>query len=115
MKLNSLQALYKEQLQDLYSAEQQLVKALPKMVKTASSQQLKTAFEQHLEQTKGHAERIERIFRDLGGSATGKKCKGMEGLIAEGEEMVKEDADADVKDAGLIAAANRVEHYEIAG
>ena len=115
MKLNSLQALYKEQLQDLHSAEEQLTKALPKMAKTASSPQLRTAFEQHLEQTKGHAERIERIFRDLGGSPNGKKCKGMEGLIAEGEEMIKENADPDVKDAGLIAAANRVEHYEIAG
>jgi ferritin-like metal-binding protein YciE len=115
MKLNSLQALYKEQLQDLYSAEQQLIKALPKMAKTASSPQLRMAFEQHLEQTKGHAGRIEQIFRDLGGSPNGKKCKGMEGLIAEGDEMIKENADADVKDAGLIAAANRVEHYEMAG
>jgi ferritin-like metal-binding protein YciE len=115
MKLNSLQALYKEQLQDLYSAEQQLIKALPKMAQTASAPQLKNAFQQHLEQTRGHAERIERIFRDLGGSPSGKKCKGMEGLIAEGEEMIKERGDPDVKDAGLIAAAQRVEHYEIAG
>ena len=114
MKLNSLQALYKEQLKDLYSAEQQLIRALPKMAKSASSPQLKNAFQQHLEQTKGHAARIERLFQDLDGSPRGKKCKGMEGLIAEGEEMIKEDADPDVKDAGLIAA-NRVEHYEIAG
>jgi ferritin-like metal-binding protein YciE len=114
MKLNSLQALYKEELKDLYSAEQQLIKALPKMAKAASSPQLKRAFEQHLEQTKGHAERIERLFQDLDGSPRGKKCKGMEGLIMEGDEMAKEDAEPDVKDAALISAANRVEHYEIA-
>ncbi len=115
MKLNSLQALYKDHLKDLYSAEQQLIKALPKMAKSASSPQLKNAFQMHLEQTKSHAERIERLFQDLDGSPRGKKCKGMEGLIMEGEEMIKEDADPDVKDAGLIAAAQRVEHYEIAG
>ena len=115
MKLQSLQDLYVEQLQDLYDAENQLVKALPKMAKAASEPQLQQAFEQHLTQTKTHVERIEQIFKTMGSSPKGKSCKAMKGLIEEGEEMIKQRADAAVRDAGLIAAAQRVEHYEIAG
>lgn len=115
MKLDSLRELYIEELRDLYSAEQQITKALPKMVDAASSSQLKQAFQLHLEQTEGQIRRLEQIFEGLGVSPKGKTCKGMEGLIREGEEMIKEKADAAVRDAGLISAAQRVEHYEIAG
>jgi ferritin-like metal-binding protein YciE len=115
MKLDSLHALYIEQLQDLYSAEQQLTKALPKMAKAAHSPKLKAAFEGHLEQTKTHIERLEQIFKSLNTKHGNITCKGMQGLIEEGDEMIKEKADPDVKDAGLIAAAQRVEHYEMAG
>ena len=114
-KLATLEDLYEDLLKDLYSAEKQLVKALPKMAKNAKSADLQRAFEQHLSQTEGHVERIERIFSDLGGSPRGKKCVGMEGLIEEGAELLKEDVDPEVLDAGLIAAAQKVEHYEIAG
>lgn len=115
MKLDSLNKLYIEQLKDIYSAENQLVRALPKMAKAAASPDLQKAFQQHLEQTKGHVQRIEQIFGELDYSPNGPKCKAMEGLIEEGEELIKEkDADPDVLDAGLIAAAQRVEHYEIA-
>ena len=115
MKLESLQDLYVEQLQDLYSAESQLVKALPQMAKGASSPQLRTAFEDHLEQTKQHVQRLENIFYNLGVAAKGKKCKGMQGLIEEGKEALDEEAVPEVRDAALIAAAQRVEHYEMAG
>jgi ferritin-like metal-binding protein YciE len=115
MKLDDLRALYIEQMQDLYSAETQLIEALPLMAKAAKSKQLKSAFETHLTQTQEHVRRLEQIFERMGEKAKGKKCKGMEGLIKEGNEMIKEDADPDVLDAGLIAAANRIEHYEIAG
>jgi ferritin-like metal-binding protein YciE len=116
MKLDSLQKLYVEQLKDLYSAETQLVEALPKMAKAASSTELRQAFQEHLAQTKEHVSRLEQIFKDLEYKPTGQKCKGMAGLIEEGEEMIEEDdADDDVRDAGLIAAAQRVEHYEISG
>jgi ferritin-like metal-binding protein YciE len=115
VKATSLQELYVEQLQDLYSAEQQLIKALPKLVEASSSEELRTAFGEHLEQTKGHAGRLEQIFERLGESAKGEKCKGMEGLIKEGSEVVEKDMEDEVKDAALIAAAQRVEHYEIAG
>jgi ferritin-like metal-binding protein YciE len=117
MKLNSLQDLYIEELRDLYSAENQITKALPKMAKAASSPKLKTAFEEHLEQTKGHVERLETIFKKLGKSPTGKTCAAMKGLVEEGSELIdeKDDADPAVLDAGLIAAAQRVEHYEMAG
>jgi ferritin-like metal-binding protein YciE len=115
MKLESLRDLYVEQLQDLYSAEQQLIKALPKMAKAASSEELKAAFEDHLGQTRQHAQRIETIFEQMGEKAKGKKCKAMEGLVEEGGEVIKEDMDDGIKDAALIAAAQRVEHYEIAG
>jgi ferritin-like metal-binding protein YciE len=115
MKLNTLEDLLVDNLQDLYDAENQLVKALPKMAKAASSEPLRSAFEQHWEETKGHAERLERVFTALGQKAKRKTCKAMEGLIEEGEEMIGEKADPVVKDAGLIGAAQRVEHYEMAG
>jgi ferritin-like metal-binding protein YciE len=115
METNRLKHLYVEELKDLYSAETQLVKALPKMAKAATSEELQTGFETHLEQTKGHVERLEEIFKALGESPKGKKCKGMEGLIKEGAEMIEEDIAPEEKDAGLISAAQRVEHYEIAG
>jgi ferritin-like metal-binding protein YciE len=115
MKLESLRDLYVEQLQDLYNAEQQLIKALPKMAKAASSEELKAAFEDHLGQTRQHAQRIETIFEQMGEKAKGKKCKAMEGLVEEGGQVIKEDMDEGIKDAALIAAAQRVEHYEIAG
>jgi ferritin-like metal-binding protein YciE len=114
MKLANLQDLLVEQLKDLYSAENQLIKALPKMAKAASSADLKAGFEEHLEQTKKQAERIEQICEGLGVSPKGKKCAAMEGLIEEGKELMEEDADPAVLDAGLIAAAQKVEHYEMA-
>ena len=110
-----LKELYIDELKDLYSAENQLVKALPKMAKAAKSNELKQGFEEHLEQTRGHVERLEKIFTALDEKPTGKKCKGMEGLLEEGKEWMEEDADPEVMDAGLIAAAQHVEHYEIAG
>jgi ferritin-like metal-binding protein YciE len=113
-KMTTLEDLYTDMLKDLYSAEKQLVKALPKMAKNAQSPDLQKAFQEHLKQTEGHVERIERIFSDLEGSPRGKKCVGMEGLIEEGNEILQEDAEPDVLDAGLIAAAQKVEHYEIA-
>lgn len=115
MKTESLHELYIEQLRDLYDAETQLVRALPKLAEAANSEELRSGFEKHLEQTKGHVQRLEEIFQALGEKPTGEKCKGMEGLIKEGSELAKEDMDEDVKDAGLIASAQRVEHYEIAG
>ena len=115
MARESLHDIYVEQLQDLYNAEQQLIKALPKMARAASSEELKAAFEDHLGQTRQHAQRIETIFEQMGEKAKGKKCKAMEGLVEEGGEVIKEDMDDGIKDAALIAAAQRVEHYEIAG
>jgi ferritin-like metal-binding protein YciE len=113
-KMSTLEDLYTDLLKDLYSAEKQLVKALPKLAKNAQSPDLQKAFQEHLKQTEGHVERIERIFSDLDGSPRGKKCVGMEGLIEEGNELLQEDVQPDVLDAGLIAAAQKVEHYEIA-
>ena len=110
-----LKELYVDELKDLYSAENQLVKALPKMAKAASSDQLRQGFEKHLEQTRGHVQRLQKIFQALGESPKGKKCKGMEGLIEEGSEAMEEDYEGSVMDAALIGAAQRVEHYEIAG
>jgi ferritin-like metal-binding protein YciE len=115
MELNTLTDLYVHELKDLYSAEKQILKALPKMAKAASNKELVTGFQQHLEQTKGHAERLEQILSNHKQTTRGPKCKGMEGVIAEGAEMIEEEADVELKDAGLIAAAQRVEHYEIAG
>ncbi len=114
MKLDTLKKLYIEELRDVYSAENQLLKALPKMAKGASSDELKEAFETHLEQTKGHVERLEEIFEGLDEKPTGKTCKAMQGLIEEGSEMLEEEGEESVLDAGLIGAAQRVEHYEIA-
>jgi ferritin-like metal-binding protein YciE len=114
--LESLNDLFVEQLRDLYDAENQLIKALPKLAEGANSDELRQGFEEHLEQTKAHAQRIEQIFGQLGEKVKGKKCKGMEGLIKEGNETLEEDiADENVQDAAIIAAAQRVEHYEIAG
>jgi len=113
-KMATLEDLYTDLLKDLYSAEKQLVKALPKMAKNAQSPDLQKAFQEHLRQTEGQVERIERIFSDIEGSPRGKKCVGMEGLIEEGNELLQEDVEPDVLDAGLIAAAQKVEHYEIA-
>lgn len=115
MKANRLRHLYVEELKDLYSAETQLVKALPKMAKASSSEELRAGFEAHLDQTKEHVARLEKIFKALGESPKGKHCKGMEGLIKEGAEMIEEDPAPEELDAGLISAAQRVEHYEIAG
>jgi ferritin-like metal-binding protein YciE len=115
MPENSLQQLYVEQLKDLYSAETQLVKALSKMAKAAKSEALREGFEQHLEQTRGHVQRLEQIFDAMDESPKGRKCAGMQGLVKEGEEVVDENSDSEALDAGLIAAAQRVEHYEIAG
>ena len=115
MELETLKDLYVHELKDLYSAENQLIKALPKMAKAATNRQLTSAFNQHLEQTKRQAKRLEQILKSHGESTRAPKCEGMEGLIAEGDKMAKEDAEDEVRDAGLIAAAQRVEHYEIAG
>ena len=115
MPNQGLKELYIDELKDLYSAENQLVKALPKLAKAAASDELRQGFEEHLEQTKGHVQRLEKIFATLDESPKGKKCKGMEGLVEEGSEMIDEDFEGSVKDAGLIGAAQRVEHYEIAG
>ena len=114
MKLESLQDLYVDELKDLYSAENQLLKAIPKMAKAASAPELRTAFEDHLEETRGQVRRLEQIFKQLDASPKGKKCKAMEGLIEEGKEVMDE-AQPPVLDAALIAAAQRVEHYEMAG
>jgi ferritin-like metal-binding protein YciE len=103
-----------DELKDLYNAENQLVKALPKMAKASSSPKLRQGFEEHLEQTKGHVERLEEIFQLMKESPKGKKCKAMEGLIKEGSELTEEDFEGAVLDAGLIGAAQRVEHYEMA-
>src|SRR5438105_10054894 len=115
MKLQSLHDLFVAELRDLYSAENQIIKALPKLAKTASAPELQTAFEEHLEQTHGHVERLEQIAKRLGVTLKGKKCKAVEGLIEEGKEVMSEDAEAVVMDAALIAAAQKVEHYEMAG
>jgi ferritin-like metal-binding protein YciE len=106
--------LYVNELKDLFSAENQLLKALPKMAKAASSDELRTGFEEHLEQTKVHVQRLEEIFESLDESPKGKKCVGMEGLVKEGSEVMEEDFEDAVLDAGLIGAARRVEHYEMA-
>jgi len=115
METNRLKHLYIEELKDLYSAENQLVKAIPEMAKASSSEDLRDGFMEHLGQTKEHVARLEKIFKALGESPKGKKCKGMEGLIKEGAELIEEDPAPEELDAGLISAAQRVEHYEIAG
>lgn len=115
MQLHSLKDLYIEQLRDLYSAETQLISALPKMAQAASSADLKKAFQQHLDETRTQKQRLEQIFSEIGSSPQGETCEAMEGLIKEGEEVLHAMGDPKVKDAALIAAAQRVEHYEIAG
>jgi ferritin-like metal-binding protein YciE len=115
MELESLQDLYIHELKDLFSAETQLIKALPKMAKAATDPKLAKGFETHLAETEEHAKRLEEILKSHDETTKGPKCKGMEGLIAEGADMIEEDAEDEVRDAGLIAAAQRVEHYEIAG
>jgi len=115
MAMETLKDLYVEQLRDLYSAESQILKALPKMEKAASHDPLKMAFKEHREVTEKQVERLDRIFEMLGEKPSGHHCKGMEGLLKEGDEAIKETGDKDTLDAGLIAAAQRVEHYEIAG
>lgn len=115
MPLDSLRDLYTDELKDLYNAENQLLKALPRMAKKASAPELKEALTEHLEVTRAQVERLEQIFDALGVSPKGKKCKAMEGLIEEGKEVINEDGDPAVIDAALIACAQRVEHYEMAG
>ena len=115
MELNSLRDLYIDELKDLWSAEKQLVKALPKMAKAANDPELSKAFMTHLRQTEQQVRRLEQIFEELGESPRGKKCVGMEGLIEEGQELIKEKPEPEVLDAGLISKAQHVEHYEIAG
>ena len=115
MELDTLKDLYVQELKDLYSAEKQIVKALPKMIKAANDPELKAAFKTHLKETGEHARRLEMICKELGVSPRGKKCVGMEGLLEEGNELIQEKPDEDVLDAGLISAAQHVEHYEMAG
>jgi ferritin-like metal-binding protein YciE len=115
MQKDSLKALYIDELRDLYNAETQLVKALPKMAKAAANEQLREAFENHLRETTEHVSRLEQIFEQLGEKASGKKCMGMEGLVKEGAETMKEDYRDNMKDAAIIGAAQRVEHYEMTG
>lgn len=115
MSMDSLKDLYIDELKDLYNAENQLVKALPKMAKKASAPELQRAFQEHLGVTKTHVARLEKIFQGLGEKPTGKTCKAMKGLVEEGKEVIEEDGDPSVLDAALIGAAQRVEHYEMAG
>jgi len=115
MNLETLRELYVNELRDLYNAENQLLKALPKMAKASSSDELKEAFEKHLEQTKGHVERLEEVFEELGEKTKGKTCQAMKGLIEEGSEVLKANGEDSVIDAAIIVAAQKVEHYEIAG
>lgn len=115
MKINSLHDLYIDELRDLYDAENQLIKALPKMAEASTASELRRGFEEHLEQTRGHAQRLEQIFERLGEKAKGKKCKGMEGIVKEGSEVLDDDMNQETRDAAIIGAAQRVEHYEIAG
>jgi ferritin-like metal-binding protein YciE len=114
MKLETLRELYIEELQDLYSAETQITKALPKLIEASSAPMLQQAFEHHLGETKNHVKRLEQIFERLNENPKGKTCEGMKGLLKEGSERAGEGGEADVLDAGIIAAAQRVEHYEIA-
>jgi ferritin-like metal-binding protein YciE len=115
MKLDSLENLFVSELKDLLSAEKQLIKALPKMAKGAASESLRAAIEEHLEQTKGQVERLEQVFGLIDKAPRAEHCKAMEGLIEEGSDIIEEDGDEAVKDAAIIAAAQRVEHYEISG
>jgi ferritin-like metal-binding protein YciE len=113
-KVESLRELYVDELEDLYDAEQRIVKALPKVAEAASGSELRKALQHHLEQTRGHVQRLEQIFQALGEPAKGKKCDGMKGILDEGEDAIGDVDDAAVRDAAIIAAAQRVEHYEMA-
>lgn len=115
MKANSLQELYVGELRDLYDAEHQIIKALPKMISKTSSEELKSALSEHLEITRRQAERLEQIFENMGERTKAQKCKGMAGVIEEGNDLLKEAEDEDVRDAAIIASAQKVEHYEMAG
>jgi ferritin-like metal-binding protein YciE len=115
MKIKTMEELFVDELKDLYDAEKQIIKALPKMAKAASSEDLREAFQEHLDVTKRQVERLETIFSKLDDKPSGKKCAGMQGLIEEGQELISEGDESPVLDAGLIAAAQKVEHYEIAG
>ena len=115
MKLDSLHKLWVHELKDLHSAEKQILVALPKIIAATTHEELKSALSEHLEQSKGHVTRLESIFKDLAISPAGHHCKGMEGVLAEGKEMLEAQADPSIRDAGIISACQRVEHYEIAG
>lgn len=115
MSVGSLQDLFLDELKDLYSAEKQIIRALPKLVKAAKSPELKDAFQSHLKETEGQVKRLEKAFEILGKKGTGKTCQGMKGVLSEGSEVVEDTDKGDVRDAGLITAAQRVEHYEMAG
>jgi ferritin-like metal-binding protein YciE len=115
LKLESVDDLFLAELRDLYDAENQLLKALPKLAEAATTPALKTAFSQHLEQTKGHVGRLDRVFRELDAKPSGESCEAMKGLVKEGEEFIQAKGEPSVRDAGLIGAAQRVEHYEMAG
>ena len=115
MTVNNIDKLFTEELKDLYSAETQITKALPKMAKAASSSELKKAFEHHLKETEGHVQRLEQIFEILGASPKGKTCEGMKGLLSEGSESMQETEEGELRDVAMISAAQRVEHYEMAG
>ena len=115
MELESLEELYVEELKDLWSAEKQILRAMPRLIKAANNKELKRGFTMHERQTREQVKRLERICKELGVSPRGKKCEGMEGLLQEGTDLIKERPDPDVLDAGLIAAAQHVEHYEMAG
>jgi ferritin-like metal-binding protein YciE len=114
MSLDSLESLFIEELRDIYNGEKQIIKALPKMAKAAGSPELKQAFTKHLKETEGQVQRLERIFQDLGQAVRGKQCKGLEGILEEGKEILEKESDESVLDAALIAAAQKVEHYEMA-
>ena len=114
MKSDNIEKLFVNELKDLYSAEKQITRALPKMAKAATNEELRTAFETHLKETEGHIERLDRVFEILGKPATGKTCKGMQGVLEEGAETLDEIAEGEIRDAAMIGAAQRVEHYEIA-
>ncbi len=114
MTLETLQDLYVDELQDVYDAEHQLLDALEKLQKSASHKELKAGFKEHHQQTQEHVRRLEQVFKNLDKPAKRKTCKAMKGIVKEGQDMIEEDADKDVKDAGLIAAAQRAEHYEMA-
>jgi ferritin-like metal-binding protein YciE len=115
MEIDTLQKLYEDELKDLHSAERQIIQALPRMIKAASNEELKAALNEHLEVTKEQLARLDQIFEKLGKRGAGKKCKGMEGVLADGKELLEEDVLPEVLDAGIIAAAQHVEHYEMAG